>query len=125
MKFGTLTLCAVLLASTGQSAAFSIHNPHRTAVQKALIAAQEATAAASAITNAIKSPIGMVAGGAERAYGDDYYDGMWHNFCWRGSCVHVLSSCSDSARVSFVFYRSSRSAFFSSFSISSPIPIEL
>jgi hypothetical protein len=87
MKFGTLTLCAVLLASTGHSDAFSIHNPHRTAVQKALIAAQEATAANLASTNALKSPIGMVAGGAERAYGDDYYDGMLPKLCWRASCV--------------------------------------
>jgi hypothetical protein len=103
MKFGTLTLCAVLLASTGHSAAFSIHNPHRTAVQKALIAAQEATAATLTSNSAIKSPIGMVAGGAERAYGDDYYDGMCHKFCGRARCMHVLSSCSDSAFVSLSF----------------------
>lgn len=79
MKFGTPVLLGFLLAAGGSTsccAAFSI-NPHKTAVQKALsnvvntaCAQQKQEATAS-----LRAPMNMVAGGAERAYGDDYYDG--------------------------------------------------
>jgi hypothetical protein len=68
MKFGKATLLGVLLLASS-SDAFSI-NPHKTAVQKALVSAQEATTVAQ-----WRAPMNMVAGGAERAYGDDYYEG--------------------------------------------------
>ena len=66
MKFGTCTLVGALLLAVGCDA----FNPHKITVQQKLVAAQEAAAA-----HGWKAPMNMVAGGAERQYGDDYYDG--------------------------------------------------
>ena len=72
MKFGQSALLAVLVLATSSCDAFSIRSKSTTAVQKAILTAQHQE---KGISLAKSSPMSMVAGGAERAYGDDYYDG--------------------------------------------------
>jgi len=71
MKFGATALLGLLLTASSSSDAFSI-NPHTRLVQQKLAD----VAAAAANNNNWRAPMNMVAGGAERAYGEDYYDGM-------------------------------------------------
>ena len=76
MKFGASALLGFLLvASTSPgAAAFSVHPRTTTLVQQKLAQVQQPQQHASE-TGGWRSPLQMVAGGAEKAYGEDYYDG--------------------------------------------------
>ena len=77
MKFGKSALMGLLLGVAGTADAFSI-GPHAPQVKKLGRVYDEAAAAAvSTNNNSWRAPMQMVAGGAERAYGEDYYDGKY------------------------------------------------
>ena len=68
MKFGTSALVGLLMGLVGTTDAFSV-NPHRALVQQKIAQVQDDVG--------WRAPMSMVAGGAERAYGEDYYDGTY------------------------------------------------
>ena len=77
MKFGKSALAGLLMGIAGTADAFSI-SPHSTLVQKlGRVHDDDAAAAASTNYSSWRAPMKMVAGGAERAYGEDYYDGTY------------------------------------------------
>ena len=89
MKFGKSALMGLLLGVAGTADAFSI-GPHAPQVKKLGRVYDEAAAAAvSTNNNSWRAPMQMVAGGAERAYGEDYYDGKYI-FCYICGCNWLL-----------------------------------
>lgn len=92
MKFGKSALVGLLMGIAGTADAFSI-SPHTALVQKLGRVQDDATSAvAAASTNysSWRAPMKMVAGGAERAYGEDYYDGTY-------TCCNVCGCYSQAA----------------------------
>lgn len=83
MKFGASALLGLLLMNGAD--AFSINRPHARLVQEQKLA----NVAAQNINNNNnwRAPMKMVAGGAERAYGEDYYDGTYKYVVTGGSLL--------------------------------------
>jgi len=76
MKLGASALLGFLLAVASPRAdAFSVHPHTPTVVQQKLAQVQQKQQQASETGGGWRSPLQMVAGGAEKAYGEDYYDG--------------------------------------------------
>ena len=74
MRFGVSALLGLVALTCAD--AFSV-NPHTGLVQQKLARVQQQQQEAAGANNHWRAPMKMVAGGAERAYGEDYYDGMW------------------------------------------------
>jgi len=79
MKLGASALLGFLLAVASPGAdAFSVHrHTPTTLVQQTLAQVQQKQQQASETGGGWRSPLQMVAGGAEKAYGEDYYDGAF------------------------------------------------
>jgi len=104
MKFGASALLGLVAVTCAD--AFSI-NPHANLVQQKLAQVQSSEAAAA--TNHWRAPMNMVAGGAERSYGEDYYDGMCLA-CWCevASCLWPVQTSVTRYARSALFIASSR-----------------